>query len=571
MKETVALVCFDVSSYRLTTEIFGHEIGDRLILAFSETLRDHFREEDLYRWSESRFIVMMKGSYYIQVHLQHSVHQCVADFEEITIDNSHMRPILSIGYVIDVPGDRGHLMDMIRLADLRTYQAQVSSTGQVIGGDFDETMLEPHAIAQTMVRYEGMAAKDELTGLLRLTSFVSICENLIGQRIISSDPTCILYFNVLGMKRYNEKYGFSEGDRLIRDIADAIIRHLPGRSATRTGGDHFMVFCYVREVSGVDKIEQDIMEEYKSKKVRLSVGQYTLRSGDHIALACDRAKIAADSIRGQDRLLRVYDEELEKMLNTERFLTNHLKHAIVNRQIVAYFQPIYDAQSGEMCSCEALARWIDPERGMISPAVFIPVLENARLIKTLDMAILDDVLRNMAIRKKQRHKLYPVSVNLSRYDIECGAIVEEITEKLDRAGIDHSLIAIEITESAFTDNEDRINEVVDEFQSHGFEVWMDDFGSGYSSLHMLQETSFDLIKLDMRFMRTKNPERGMILVREIINMAHALGIKTLVEGVETYDQVVALKDMGCGRIQGFYYSKPLAREDFYAYISEHKK
>lgn len=198
------------------------------------------------------------------------------------------------------------------------------------------------------------------------------------------------------------------------------------------------------------------------------------------------------------------------------------------------------------------------------------MLEDAHLINYLDMAIISDTVNYLRARIDAGESVVPVSVNLSRYDLADAGIVDEITDMMDIAHLDHRLIKIEITESAVASNEDRINQIVHAFQERGFEVWMDDFGSGYSSLNMLQETSFDLIKLDMRFMRTNNPDRGMILVREILHMAQAMGLNTLVEGVEERKQVDALKEMGCGKIQGFYYSKPLSKENLDGYMHTHK-
>lgn len=571
MKEQTALICFAVDSCEIVNDMFGHDVGDGLLEQFASVLKKHFGEDSSYRWAGSLFFATIVGRNKIQVRLQSSIGQCLSDFTETTVRGIRLKPSISAGYVIDVPKDPDHLRDIIRLADLRTRQSRYSTSGRVIGGEFDASMLDPKTIGYIMRRYQGTASRDELTGMMRSTSFVSMCENLIGQQMMTGGPLCIIYLNVIGMKHYNEKYGFTAGDRLIREIAELIAAHFPGDTASRLGGDHFMIFTYAQGAQGkVQAIDRQLQARHENKPVSVKAGEYILKDNDPVALACDRAKAATDSIRREEALIRVYDDELENEIRTEQFLIGGLNHAISQGQIAAYYQPIYDAQTGRMYASEALARWIDPERGMISPGIFIPVLESARLITRLDLEIIDQVIAGMVLRRKKGERCLPVSVNLSRYDLKDASIVGTITEKMDAAGIEHSQLVIEITESAFEGKGqfDRLNEMVRSFQARGFQVWMDDFGSGYSSLNMLEETSFNLIKLDMQFMRSKNPERARTLVREIIHMARSIGMETLVEGVETREQLDSLKQIGAGKIQGFYYSRPLPEEELEKFLTQ---
>jgi EAL domain-containing protein (putative c-di-GMP-specific phosphodiesterase class I) len=235
-----------------------------------------------------------------------------------------------------------------------------------------------------------------------------------------------------------------------------------------------------------------------------------------------------------------------------------LDKAIENRWSQPYYQPIVRAVNGRVCDEEALARWIDPERGFLSPADFIPYLEDAGVIYKLDLCILEQVLEKMERLKAAGLYLVPQSINLSRSDFYACDIVEEIRRRVDDAGIERKKITIEITESTIGGDFDYIKEQIERFRALGFPVWMDDFGSGYSSLDVLQSVEFDLIKFDMSFMkRLDEGEKAKIILSELMKMATALGVDTVCEGVETQEQVRFLQEIGCSKLQGYYFCKPI--------------
>jgi EAL domain-containing protein (putative c-di-GMP-specific phosphodiesterase class I) len=195
---------------------------------------------------------------------------------------------------------------------------------------------------------------------------------------------------------------------------------------------------------------------------------------------------------------------------------------------------------------------------MISPAEFIPILEESRLIYKVDLRMVDIILEKLKKQQREGLHLVPNSVNLSRTDFEVCDIVEEICNRVDAAGISRDLLTIEITESIIGEDFDFMKMQIERFQELGFQVWMDDFGSGYSSLDLLQEIHFDLIKFDMRFMRQFNqkPESRVILT-ELMRMAVSLNSETVAEGVETPEQVEFLSEIGCTKLQGYYFCKPI--------------
>ncbi len=245
--------------------------------------------------------------------------------------------------------------------------------------------------------------------------------------------------------------------------------------------------------------------------------------------------------------------------------TEKIHQAVNSGHVYVDYQPIVDTVTGKTCALEALARWDDPDRGLMYPEQFIYSLEAARLIHVLDLFVLQSVCREMGRRKKAGEKIVPVNLNMSRIDFE----LMDMTEAIEREIIDNDLspraINIELTESVAQKDPDLIRLEVDRLREKGFEVWMDDFGSGYSSLSVLQYYDFNVIKIDMCFLQSfKKNDRAKIIIRSIIDMAREMGMKTLAEGVETEEQVSFLKESRCDMIQGFYYGRPWRAYGAYA-------
>ena len=239
----------------------------------------------------------------------------------------------------------------------------------------------------------------------------------------------------------------------------------------------------------------------------------------------------------------------------------NIDRAIQEKWIRVYYQPIVSAKDGKVCDEEALARWIDPTEGFLSPADFIPFLESAGLIYKLDLFVLEEALEKIRRRQEAGLEVVPQSINLSRSDFEGRDIVEEIRRRVDAAGVGHDMITVEITESIIGSNFEYMNEQVKRFRENGFAVWMDDFGSGYSSLDVLQSIEFDLIKFDMSFMRKLDQgENGKIILTELMRMASKLKLDTVCEGVEKEEHVSFLREIGCSKLQGYYFGKPAPYE-----------
>lgn len=238
-----------------------------------------------------------------------------------------------------------------------------------------------------------------------------------------------------------------------------------------------------------------------------------------------------------------------------QYIKTHIDEALEKGWIQLYYQPVVRALSRTLAGYEALARWQDPVRGLISPAAFIPALEEIHAIHKLDLYMVDQICSLYGPRNALGFPTVPISFNLSRLDFFDCDIHAEISRRVDRAGVPHGNLAIEITESVFVQDMSVIAPILDQFRQDGYSLWMDDFGSGYSSLNVLKDYAFDTIKLDMEFLR-RFTDRAKVIVESVIRMAKDLNIQTLAEGVETEAQAEFLRNIGCSLLQGFLFSKP---------------
>ena len=259
---------------------------------------------------------------------------------------------------------------------------------------------------------------------------------------------------------------------------------------------------------------------------------------------------------------------MEKKIDKQYILDN-FEQALQERWVTVYYQPIIRAVNGCVCDEEALARWIDPVLGFLSPADFIPFLEESKLIYKLDLYMLDRVLEKMKFMVKNGYYMVSQSINLSRSDFDMCDMVEEVVKRVDKSGIPRNKINIEITESILVNDFKFMLAQIERFKSLGFSVWMDDFASGYSSLNTLNRIPFDLIKFDMAFLR--NLDKGAsskIILAELMRMAASLGKDTVCEGVETKEQAEFLQEIGCSKLQGYYFTKPVSVEQILEIVKE---
>ncbi len=406
---------------------------------------------------------------------------------------------------------------------------------------------------------------DMLTGLPNMRYFFKLAKAERKRLAESGGSSAMLFFDLVGMKYYNRQYGFAEGDKLLCEVGRILADHFGEQCMCRFSEDHFAVVC------GEENLEEKLSAVFRDCKAANGGNSLPMRAGIYrdsmeqvsVSIACDRAKYACDKHRSSfESDWYYFDDNMLHQLDGVRYIINHLDQALSENWIKVYYQPIVRSVNGRVSDEEALSRWIDPVRGMLPPDDFIPILEKARLIYKLDLYVLDRILEKMQAQQKAGLRVVPHSLNLSRADFDACDIVEEIRKRIDAAGIAHDRLTIEITESIIGSNFDFMKEQVRRFHALGFQVWMDDFGSGYSSLDVLQDIHFDLLKFDMRFMkRFYEGKESKIILTDLVRMAVDLGIDTVCEGVETAEEVEFLQEIGCSKQQGYYYSRPIPFED----------
>ena len=406
---------------------------------------------------------------------------------------------------------------------------------------------------------------DDLTGLPNLTYFFDLAEAGKAALRKNDEYAMLLYIDLNGMKYYNQKYGFAEGDRLLKALSRLLCDTFGADHCGHVGADRFAVYTGEEGLEArLSRLfdQAALLNDGRSLPVR--VGVYPARIEEvAVSFAYDRAKIACDALKKTDSSeFNYYSEELRDYMKKSQYIVTNIDRAIAEKWIQVYYQPIIRVVNGQVCDVEALSRWVDPVEGFLSPADFIPILEESGLIYKLDLYVLEQVLEKIAVQTKVGLYTIPHSVNLSRSDFDVCDIVEEIRQRVDAAGIERKNINIEITESMIGSDFDFMKKQMDRFRKLGFPVWMDDFGSGYSSLDVLQSIKFDLLKFDMGFMRKLDEGNdGKIILTELMKMATSLGIETICEGVETAEQVRFLQEIGCSKLQGYYFSKPVSRAE----------
>ncbi len=401
---------------------------------------------------------------------------------------------------------------------------------------------------------------DYLTGLPNMTYFFEIAEAGKARAQKRGIRPIMMYMNFSGMKFYNMNHGFAEGDKLLQSFAKMLAKIYGSKNCCRISADHFTVHT---EQDVLENKLQQMLNAYSEMNsestLPLHIGIYVGQNENiHTSIAIDRAKLACSSLSGRyETAVRYYDKNLSDDSANKQYIIENIDRALSEKWIKAYFQPIVRTVNERVCDVEVLARWIDPEKGFLPPINFIPALEDTGLIYKLDLYMVDQVIKSIKKQQNDGVKIVPYSINLSRSDFDNCDMVEEIRKRIDEAGIDHDKITIEITESILGSDFEFIKKQIERFQDLGFPVWMDDFGSGYSSLNILQSIRFDLIKFDMKFMRQLDEnENGRVLLAELMRMATSLGLDTVCEGVETEEQVLFLREIGCSKLQGFYFGKP---------------
>ena len=414
---------------------------------------------------------------------------------------------------------------------------------------------------------EELATKDKLTGLMSFEYFILQVRERIDRYNIQRSDSVYLFVNITNFKIYNDQKGFEQGNEFLRKIGQILSEIFNVYSLiSRQSDDHFVIFAKNENIQ--EKIElanQRIEAQEPDIKPGIRVGAYEVYNPlDDPRYAVEKARYAYSELKRRNSGKRIlyYDEKMHDDYLMVQYIVTHIDEAIKEGYLKAFYQPVVWSKGRSLCGAEALARWIDPKYGFLSPAKFVPALESAQLIYKLDKEVLRLVCQDIRYNLDNGLPALPVSINFSRADFGLIDIVDVVTETTDQYQVPHELLHIEITESALTDEEDTLKETIVRLHEKGFATWLDDFGSGYSSFNVLKDYEFDVLKLDMKFLTGFDVNmKSRSLIKSVIAMADQIGMKTLCEGVETMEQAAFLEEAMCGRLQGYLYGKPLSYQE----------
>lgn len=412
---------------------------------------------------------------------------------------------------------------------------------------------------------EKLAIEDDITGIKNINYFVNHATVLMHQNKDRLNEMIFLYLDIENFKNYNDQYGFERGCDFLIKVAKRLDELFSDSLVTRQSDDHFLILT---DREGARERVAEIRSFIKNYQDEVNLG---LKIGGYIPvsdevdphLAADKARYACGLIKKMfDKDYKEYDESVDKMFRKRQYIVNNIDKAIENGYIKVFYQPVVWAKDSNLCGYEALARWIDPKYGMLSPGDFIPILEEYRQIHKLDTCIFETVCRDIRQNLDEGRQILPVSINFSRLDFELMDAVEILEGFVKQYGIDKEYLHVEVTESAMLDDLGVLNRASDKLREFGYAIWLDDFGSGYSSLNFLKDYAFDVMKIDMRFLENfSHNDRAGVIIESIIELAGRIGMRTLAEGVETKEQADFLLKIGCERLQGYLFGKPMMMEE----------
>ena len=426
-------------------------------------------------------------------------------------------------------------------------------------------------------RNPGKTEKNKLTGLFARIPFFTQTETFLRVNETAAGKYCLVAIDIEHFKLFNEWYGQVAGDKLLREIGAHLnkMRQEFGGIAGYMGGDDFVI---------VLPNDEKVLENLKCR-ITGFVRAYGGHTGflpafgfyviDDISLSAsqmyDRAILAQETVKGNYAVrCAYYSSDMKTRLENNHVLLAEVQAGLERDEFIYYLQPKCNLNTGKIVGLESLVRWKHPEKGIVAPGYFIPVMESNGLITELDMKVWEQVCQTLQDWIKSGHKVIPISVNVSSVDIYAIDVVEHFKNLVRKYGLPPEYVELEITESAYVEEYKVITGVAEALRNAGFTVLMDDFGSGYSSLNMLKDVNVDVLKIDMKFLKMdeNTMDKGMGILEAVTRMANIMGLRMIAEGVETEDQINYLLNMGCIYGQGYFFYKPLPVEEIKALLND---
>ncbi len=427
---------------------------------------------------------------------------------------------------------------------------------------------------------ERMLHTDSLTDGFNRDGFLRAAEELLGKE--KKGAYSVVYLNVKNFRYINESWGEEDGNKTLIFIYKELQKMVkPQELAARSSMDHF--FLLLDEASDyeieerVRRVESDINNRIRNRfgkySLEFSAGAYRMEDDNEISQAMNKA-MHASRLGEEKHICSFYQGAIAEQISRENHLNALFDESLKNHDFYAYLQPKVSAGKEKCCEAEALVRWIHPREGMIYPSDFIPVLERNGKICSLDLYIFEEICRLIQSWISQGKPVTRISVNLSRFHIRNAGsdIWKKYQEIKERYQIPDGVLEIELTETALLESHqfEFVKQVLDGFRRIGMSVALDDFGFAYSSLSLLKDLEVDTLKLDRTFFLNES-ERSRSIVRNVIGLAHSLHMNVVAEGIETMEQVDALRRIDCDFIQGYVYSRPISADEFEAWREQYEK
>lgn len=441
--------------------------------------------------------------------------------------------------------------------------------------DILDELLEEYCgdMAKSSIELQDIPENDEMESVLKSIGKLRRFRRNANHLVYSATKNVgFIQFDIRKFKIVNDLYGEKFGDEILDFIADKL--------GEICRADQFFVnlrsdvFMVVTEYDKEEELEEFIRKldaaicNYKDVKLQMSYGVYTVEDKEmELRQMEDRAAMARKAAKNSIVTnILFYKEQFKESLYNRKFIEENMQTAITERQFMMYLQPKYSIAKNEIIGAEALVRWKHPERGMIFPDQFIPIIEENGFIRKVDYYIWEEACRFIKKCEELSITTCPISVNVSRMHLGDDECIKVLSDLIRNTGIPKKLLELEITETV---DDQQVSMKAFQLKEEGYTLLMDDFGSGYSSLNILLETPFDVIKLDKKFIENMMLSgKGRMILEQVASMSEKLGLGLLAEGVETKEQVDLLQSIGCDQVQGYYYAKPMPQEDFFELLKK---
>ena len=553
--ETCGVLYFDILDFKKLMDVYGIEEKENILRTLSESIQKLENDNVLaFRYGRDEFLVIAKN--------------CTKEkFKDVI---------------------RGWMQTWEALADKRTISFNVA-----LGNAWDCAPVEVEELIcrakEHMLRnkrqikkglpmdYYPQEDKSTYFGLYNKEQFVKNATYLLNYE---KKRYCIVAIDIEHFKLYNRWWGKKEGNIFLSEIAVRLkyYEKMYGGIAAYVGGDDFALMIPMDEKI-ILQLEKDLTK-ISSRKTRNvgflpALGVYRIpKDADNAEGMHDMAAEAQKHVIGNfDSRICYYEDKMTEEIEHEIDILNESRIALERKQFYLAVQPKCRIGTGKIVGAEALVRWKHPERGMIFPGQFIPVLEKNGFISDLDLYVWEEACRYIRRWIDMGIQPVPISINVSRIDMLSMDVVKELNQLVDKYKIDRKYLKVEITESAYVDNANKILDILRELEDNGYTLLMDDFGSGYSSLNMLKEAIVDILKIDMKFldMNEADTQKGLTILKSIIDMSNEMNLPIIVEGVETKEQADFLNKMKVRYAQGYLFYRPMHIDDFEALIMDSEK